>query len=148
PTSFSLSVHNSIVGLYSMARQDTAATTVIAAGSDTLPQALIEAAGCLHRQHPEVLLVYADDELPADYAADLEQSQPCIALALLLRADKTPLRLQVSYTPQESDAPNKAATTHALNHPAAGLLDLLQNRKKTAAHCSTDRYLWQFECHG
>lgn len=162
PTAFSLSVHNSIAGLYSIARKDTAATTVISAGIDTLPQALLEAAGSFAigsqtresqagEPHNEILLVYADDAIPDDYDAYLPQPQPCLALALLLRSDNGPLRLQLGYTPQTRDGIQAAEvqydnTVHQ-SDPATILMNTLKN-KESEAVCNTERFCWRFECHG
>ncbi|HQQ73774.1 MAG TPA: beta-ketoacyl synthase chain length factor [Pseudomonadales bacterium] len=68
PMAFSLSVHNTASGLYSIATGNTAPSTAIAAGLDTLPMALIEAIGQLQR-HEEVMVVYAEEPLPDAYKA-------------------------------------------------------------------------------
>jgi hypothetical protein len=67
PMAFSLSVHNTASGLYSIATGNTAPSTAIAAGMDTLPMAMIEAIGQLQR-HDEVMLVYAEEPLPNEYS--------------------------------------------------------------------------------
>lgn len=67
PMAFSLSVHNTASGLYSIATGNTAPSTAIAAGLDTLPMALIEAIGQLQR-HEEVMVVYAEEPLPDAYS--------------------------------------------------------------------------------
>lgn len=66
PMAFSLSVHNTASGLYSIATGNTAPSTAIAAGFDTLPMAIIEAVGQLQR-HDEVMVVYAEEPLPDEY---------------------------------------------------------------------------------
>lgn len=68
PTGFGLSVHNAVAALYSMARGDTANAVVVAAGRATVAAALTEAAGLLADGAPEVLVVYYESPLPADYA--------------------------------------------------------------------------------
>jgi hypothetical protein len=68
PTGFGLSVHNAVAALYSMARGDTANSVVVAAGRATVAAALTEAAGLLADGAPEVLVVYCESPLPADYA--------------------------------------------------------------------------------
>lgn len=68
PTGFGLSVHNAVAALYSMARGDTANSVVVAAGRATVAAALTEAAGLLADGAPEVLVVYYESPLPADYA--------------------------------------------------------------------------------
>ncbi len=68
PTGFGLSVHNAVAALYSMARGDTANAVVVAGGRATVAAALTEAAGLLADGAPEVLVVYYESPLPADYA--------------------------------------------------------------------------------
>lgn len=67
PMAFSLSVHNTASGLYAMAAGNTAPSTAIAAGKDTLAMALIEAVGQL-QYHEQVMVVYAEEPLPAEYS--------------------------------------------------------------------------------
>src|SRR5579885_2115193 len=64
PTSFSLSVHNSTVGLFSIARSDRSATTSMAAGEDSLGMSLMEGANLIAAGASHVLVCYADDKLP------------------------------------------------------------------------------------
>jgi hypothetical protein len=68
PMAFSLSVHNTASGLYSIASGNTAPSTAIAAGLDTLPMAFIEAIGQLQR-HNEVMVIYAEEPLPDEYGS-------------------------------------------------------------------------------
>lgn len=64
PTAFSLSVHNAIAGLYSIAYDNHQEITVIASGASGLGPGFIEALGLLQQGHPEVLLVFYDEALP------------------------------------------------------------------------------------
>lgn len=86
PTAFSLSVHNSAAGIFSIARGDPAPSTALAAGEETLLWALLEATIRLAAdpQSP-ILLVYADEPLPGEYPAFSTDSEPAHALALLLQ---------------------------------------------------------------
>ncbi|MDR0588598.1 MAG: beta-ketoacyl synthase chain length factor [Burkholderiales bacterium] len=68
PTSFSLSVHNAVAGLFSIARKARAASTSLAARNTMIENALIEAVGLLHDGAPKVLLVVSCNTLPEDYA--------------------------------------------------------------------------------
>jgi hypothetical protein len=67
PAGFSMSVHNAISGMYSIARSDSAAAVCVAAGQASAAAGLIEAAGLLADGAPEVLLVAYDEPLPAPY---------------------------------------------------------------------------------
>lgn len=64
PMSFSLSVHNAIGALSSIARADTAAYTAVAAGEETLEAAFTEACGLLADGHRAVLVVSYDEPVP------------------------------------------------------------------------------------
>lgn len=86
PTAFSLSVHNTASGLYAIHQGNTAASTAIAAGRDSLPMAWVEAVGLL-RHHPDVMLVYAEEPLPDTYNAFIDQPEYPLGLALHLRAE-------------------------------------------------------------
>lgn len=85
PATFSLSVHNSAAGLFSILRADRSESTALAAGDETFGHALVE--GCCQLdadpQRP-VLVVYADGPFPEEYRPFAEGPQESRALALLL----------------------------------------------------------------
>jgi len=68
PATFSLSVHNAISGMYSIARGDRAAHQAVAAGAGSAAAALIEALALLADGAPEVMVVCYDAPLPGAYA--------------------------------------------------------------------------------
>jgi hypothetical protein len=104
PATFSLSVHNASAGVFSIARQDTAPATAIAAGDETLGMALVEALARLSPEQPQVLLVYADAPVPERYAQDIASTETPHALALLLDI-RSPSRLHVA-TQRPSTVPS------------------------------------------
>ncbi len=67
PASFSMSVHNAIGALYSIANSQTCPYTSIAAGAETVEAAFVEAMGQLADGAPDVLLVCYDEPLPEPY---------------------------------------------------------------------------------
>jgi len=67
PTTFGLSVHNAVPGLFSMARKETANSISLAAGDDSAECGVIEACGLLADGAAQVLLVVADCPLPQIY---------------------------------------------------------------------------------
>lgn len=69
PASFSLSVHNAIGALYSIARHDVQPYSAIAAGDETVEAAFVEADGLLADGAPAVMVVVYDEPLPARYQA-------------------------------------------------------------------------------
>lgn len=86
PTAFSLSVHNSAAGIFSIARADRAPSSALAAGEETLLWAMQDAAARLAAD-PEspILLVYADEPLPGEYQIFSAPCEPAHAAAFLLR---------------------------------------------------------------
>lgn len=84
PAAFSLSVHNSAAGIFSIARADQSPSTALAAGDETLLWALQDAAIRLAAT-PDfpILLVYADEPLPDEYRS-FATPEPAHALAFLL----------------------------------------------------------------
>lgn len=97
PTAFSLSVHNAISGLFSMAYSNHAEMTVIAPAEDGIAPAFIEALGLLHENNDEVLLVFYDEPLPDFYLSSTDDYDSPITVALALKValtgDGLPLRL-------------------------------------------------------
>ncbi|MDP2832984.1 MAG: beta-ketoacyl synthase chain length factor [Pseudomonadota bacterium] len=85
PTAFSLSVHNSAAGIFSIFRADRAPSTALAAGEETLLWALAEAAIRL-ASDPDtaILLVYADEPLPGEYGSSAIPGDLAHAVAFLL----------------------------------------------------------------
>lgn len=69
PTSFSLSVHNAISALYSIARKDTGNYLAVSAGEHSVEAAFTEALGLLADGAERVLVVYFDAALPDCYEA-------------------------------------------------------------------------------
>ncbi|HEX7250192.1 MAG TPA: beta-ketoacyl synthase chain length factor [Burkholderiales bacterium] len=86
PNTFSLSVHNGAAGLFSIVRGDRSEATALAAGDETLGQALIEARAQLDADPRPVLVVYGDGEFPEEYRP-WSDGAPARALALLLERD-------------------------------------------------------------
>lgn len=96
PTAFSLSVHNAIAGLYSIAYQNQQETTVLAPGAQGLLPAFLEALGMLQEGAAEVLVVLYDEPLPAGLPIapfDLDADATCaLAMRLSLQGEGTALR--------------------------------------------------------
>jgi len=84
PTQFSLSVHNAIIGQWSILRSDTSEMTALAAEGDGLEHAVLEACTLLDDGAPAVLLVIAEETPPDLYAPYIDDVPFPYALALLL----------------------------------------------------------------
>jgi len=86
PTSFGLSVHNAMGGLFSIARKDQASNIALAAGKSSIEHAVIEACGLLADGEPSVLLVAYDCPLPALYTDFADETDQPHAWAWLMQA--------------------------------------------------------------
>lgn len=89
PTSFSLSVHNALVGQWSEFRQVTTETIAITARQDNLEAALFEAYLLLNDGYDKVLVVVAESPLLASYNVEPVKRQPfAYALAMVVEKGK------------------------------------------------------------
>lgn len=86
PTQFSLSVHNAIIGLWSILRGDTSEMTALAGEADGLEHAILEACALLAEGAPQVLVIAAEDAPPAPYRPWIDDVPFAYAVALRLRA--------------------------------------------------------------
>jgi hypothetical protein len=89
PTTFSLSVHNAIAGLFSIAWQNQLQCTVVASGEEGLAAAFIEAIGLLQEGAEQVLLVFYDEPLPDFYPSAPFKLSTDESSALALRIAKS-----------------------------------------------------------
>lgn len=97
PTAFSLSVHNAIAGLFSMAYQNNTESTVVAPGEEGLAPAFIEALGILQEGAEQVMVVLYDEPLidfyPSEpYRLTTENSQ-AVAFIIARKGTGTAMRL-------------------------------------------------------
>lgn len=85
PSDFSLSVHNALAGLLSMALKNTGGHTAIASGADSFGFGLVEAVACVSTPFENrVLLVYFDEALPDPYSELDRYGDLGIAVALVV----------------------------------------------------------------
>jgi hypothetical protein len=133
PTRFSLSVHNAIIGLWSILRADTSEMTALACEGDGLQYGALEAAALLDEGAPAALLVVAE-EYPEPVFREWITEVPCsYATAFLLRKGST---WSLSRDEVASDHNGTAQWPHALNliKTLAGPYDLCEN--------PSDKHLW------
>lgn len=84
PMAFSQSVHNTASGIFGIVNNNTASSTSIAAGEQTLTQALIEAYAQLAQSPQPVLVVFGDDPVPPVYSEFTHEVELPLALGLYL----------------------------------------------------------------
>lgn len=132
PTQFSLSVHNAVIGLWSIMRGETSEMTSLAATGDGLEHGVMEAAALLAEGAPAVLLVIAEEQPPPAYAQWIADVPFPYAVGLLLTpGDEWRLTLDAG---TQSGEPGQ--WPHALN-----LLRALNNHDTTLEHSWNNR-LW------
>jgi len=131
PTQFSLSVHNAIIGLWSILRGDSSEMSALAGEGDGLEQGLLEAASLLGAGAPAVLLVVAEEKPPALYAPFIDDVPFSYAVALLLTPGADwQLCLQPGSGPR-ADWPHALNLVRALCSGQNALLHHWKNRQWT-----------------
>ncbi|OAI05883.1 beta-ketoacyl synthase chain length factor [Methylomonas methanica] len=125
PAGFHNSVQNTAAGYWSIAQQCTQPASALAAGSDTLAMALLEAWCQLACQGGELLLVCYDETWP-EYL-DPGRGNPAFACALVLAAGAVDGRLMQIGRPQAGEAIFPAAWTNSVNSmPILAAIPLLE----------------------
>ncbi len=84
PTAFSQSVHNTASGIYSILKDNRSSSTSIAAGEETLYQALVEAYAQLHEDPTPLLLVFGDEPVPQVYSQFTNEPELPLSMAFVL----------------------------------------------------------------
>ncbi|TFA84155.1 beta-ketoacyl synthase-like protein [Pseudomonas sp. LAIL14HWK12:I2] len=135
PTQFSLSVHNAIIGLWSIMRGETSEMTALAAAGDGLEHGMLEAATLLNEGAPAVLLVITEEQPPEAYSTWIDDVPFPYAVGLLLTPG-TDWRLTLNSAPQ---ARSKPQWPHALN-----LLRTLLGQQPHCQHAWKNR-LWTWQ---
>lgn len=134
PTSFGLSVHNALVGQWSMLRGDTSENTALASQQDNWELAILEAVALLHDGAEQVLVVVADEPLSQNYTVSAERAPFPYAVAVRLERGSTwTLQRQVAHQ-------NKGHYWGALTWAKQMLLQQKQfnNQYQTS--------IWQWQC--
>jgi len=89
PTAFSMSVHNTAAGLFSIVTGNPYATIAVAACEDTLELGFIEACSTIKTGRAErVLLVIADEVIPAPFCSVLTESEKTFGMAFMLTSQQ------------------------------------------------------------
>jgi hypothetical protein len=84
PTSFSLSVHNAIVGMWSILRKETTESVALSVQGDGLESAIGEACLLLNAGHAGVIVILAEERPPVEYASWIDDVPFSYAVALRL----------------------------------------------------------------
>jgi hypothetical protein len=129
PARFRHSVHNTAAGLFSISARSHLPGTALAAGWDTLAMGLLEASAQLDQGAQQVLLVCAEERVPAAFDASYSYAPLAAAFALSAAPGSRSLARIAHLRRQQLAAPPSTAAD--LNHPLApcvGLCRALQER--------------------
>ncbi|MFK3798025.1 MULTISPECIES: beta-ketoacyl synthase chain length factor [unclassified Pseudomonas] len=138
PTQFSLSVHNAVIGLWSILRGETSEMTALAAAGDGLEHGVMEAASLLAEGASAVLLIIAEENPPRAYAPWIDDVPFPYAVGLLLtQGDEWQLAL--SGGGSKESVPLRGEWPHALN-----LLRALSTQQSALLHPWKNR-LWNWQ---
>ncbi|MBD8492921.1 beta-ketoacyl synthase chain length factor [Pseudomonas syringae] len=139
PTQFSLSVHNAVIGLWSIMRGSTSEMTALAAAGDGLEHGVFEAATLLAEGAPAVLVVVTEEQPPVAYAQWIDDVPFPYAVGLLLTPGND-WQLTLNADVQPVDTPVAAPRwPHALN-----LLQALNTGQSACQHPWNKR-LWNWQ---
>lgn len=136
PADFTLSVHNALAGLLSIAASNRHGHTTIAAGEESFACGMMEALACLADAPDEpVLLVYFDECLPPPYDVFTPTTDHSMALALALST-----REGEGFTLSTSPAPGALAPE---TNPAMAFMRFLLGAEPELA-VTGERLSWQW----
>lgn len=135
PTQFSLSVHNAVIGLWSILRGETSEMTALAAAGDGLEHGVFEAAALLAEGAPAVLVIVTEEQPPQAYCDWIDDVPFPYAVGLLLTPGTD---WQLSLKPG-SETPARTEWPHALN-----LLRILNTAQSACEHPWKNR-LWNWQ---
>jgi Beta-ketoacyl synthase, N-terminal domain len=141
PADFSLSVHNALAGLLSIAWGNTAGHTSISAGADSFGYGLLEAVACVKEGSSEpVMLVYFDDVLPQPYDEVTDGTESCVALAMLLKPPGDDGReFTLTREPRSRAANPQSASAQSLDF----IRFMLSNERETRSIGERTQWRWQ-----
>jgi len=152
PTAFSMSVHNSASGVYSIQNGNTMASTALAARKDSLAAAFLEAAALiLSGRDDRVMVVLADEPLCTPYET-FDDNSKTFALALLLtseKADAVQCRLSLSGLPQPGTKPDDSTLQKQQSIAVAQLLQAVNEPAGShgPVRLAGERFGWEWQCH-
>jgi hypothetical protein len=105
PTAFSMSVHNTASGLYSIINNNTAATTALAGGVDGFEKAFVESVALLaNGVCKKVLLVVADEPVPEQLLEYCQEPLVNYAAAFLLTQESLGQRVTLELQGKTTEA--------------------------------------------
>ncbi|MFP8844759.1 beta-ketoacyl synthase chain length factor [Shewanella baltica] len=119
PLGFSQSVHNTASGIFGIVAANTAPSTSVAAGTETLSQAMVEAFAQLHQSPEPLLLVFGDDPVPPVYDEFTQEFELPLALGLQLAPFDAPASVKLTVSRISESSALNPLTYGALLHSLA-----------------------------
>ncbi|MFB2669171.1 beta-ketoacyl synthase chain length factor [Shewanella xiamenensis] len=121
PLGFSQSVHNTGSGIFGILHNNTAPSTSIAAGTETLSQAMVEAFAQLHQSAEPLLLIFGDDPVPPVYDEFTQEYELPLALGFTLApaCHRSSVKLTLSQLTQAQQQVTPALSYGMLIHALA-----------------------------
>lgn len=137
PTSFGLSVHNAVGGLFAMARHDSANCIALAGGDEAAEYGVIETCGLLAAGAVRVLLVVGDCPLPAIYEPFADVTPAAFAWACVVEPPRSgAMTLEWSVAPShDRNGPDTPA-------PLAALRFLFDESRERIHDAGSRRWRW------
>ncbi len=124
PTDFSMSVHNAIVGMFSIATKNRKMHTALAGAEASFEMGLLEALALQKTCKQTVGYIYYDSPLPLQYQDNCKQDCPQIGLALMLNGPVEEKVLNLTYQPGEKSNLNRR------DNESIYFVDFLKNDEK------------------
>jgi hypothetical protein len=148
PARFRHSVHNTTTGLLSISAQNHLPCTAIAAGSNTVAMALLEAAAQLATGAERVLLVLAEERVPAALSEDDPHEPLAVALVLGLTSGVRCTRARLSNLRQGTCTGGLPLPLpfHPLG-PAVGLVEALTQHRSGTLSVGDGENPWCVDVH-
>jgi hypothetical protein len=141
PTDFSMSVHNALAGLMSIATKNTRGHTAVSAGPASFCCGMLEAAAGLGERPDEPVILLYVDEPPGGGFADLLRDEPApapVVVALGMAAPESEAGEAISMTAQPQ--PGEPGE----DGPALGFLRFLLSGEREAVAADRDRtWMWR-----
>jgi len=136
PTHFGLSVHNAVIGLYSIFANNKQPMTAISAGEDSFMMAMVDGYAKLESQNlDKILVVYTEEVVPEKYGQYVSSNEKTISVAFVLTKHTSESGIVVSFSKNK-----EAETTLNVFQPLEFLNFLFSTGK--SAKIPSKRYQW------
>jgi hypothetical protein len=143
PTHFGLSVHNAVVGLYSIFANNKKPMTAISAGEDSFMMAVVDAYAKLESQClDKILVVYTDQVVPEQYSQYVSNKEKTISLAFVLTKHQAGTGIELTLKKQTMNFESEIKSTF---QP----LDFLKffHGQSIESFINSKRYQWRISKH-